>query len=131
MHYHHKFLTMAYIVINWLFLEHYFFTILGIPLFATIILLLLCTYMNGFLQQTGKIMFYDNKKCLWNMYAPPNDLWPRNPKFNKGHLLVMTNHHTKFEDPWAMSSLVIGRTRFVYRRTYRLTYRPTCAKAWA
>ena len=63
-----------------------------------------------------------NKKCLWNMYAPNNlDLWPRNPKVNRGHLLVMTNHHTKLEDPWAMSSLVIDRTRFVYG----LTYRPT------
>ena len=25
------------------------------------------------------------------------DLWPRNPKFNRGHLL-MTNHHTKLEE---------------------------------
>ena len=49
------------------------------------------------------------------------DLWPRNPKFNRGHLLVMTNHHTKLEDPWAMSSLVIDRTRFVYGPTKRPT----------
>ena len=28
----------------------------------------------------------------------------------------MTNHHTKLEDPWAMSFLVIDQTRFVYRR---------------
>ena len=30
-----------------------------------------------------------------------------------GHLLVMTNHHTKLEDHWTTSSLVIDRTRFV------------------
>ena len=28
------------------------------------------------------------------------NLWPRNPKFNRGCLLVMTNHYTKLEDPW-------------------------------
>ena len=44
-------------------------------------------------------------------------LWPRNPKFNRGHLLVMNNHHTKLEDPWPMSSLVIDWTRFVYGPT--------------
>ena len=44
-----------------------------------------------------------------------------------GHLLVMTNHHTKLEEPWAMSSLVSDRTRFVYGWTDRPTYlqRPT------
>ena len=36
------------------------------------------------------------------------------PNSVRGHLLVMTNHHTKLEDPWAMSSLVIDQTRFVY-----------------
>ena len=41
------------------------------------------------------------------------DLWPRNPKFSRGHLLVITNYHYKLEDPWAVSSLVINRTRFV------------------
>ena len=63
------------------------------------------------------------KTCM----PPPNDfdLWPRNPKSNRGHQLVMTNHHTKLEDPWAMSSLVIDRTRFVYIPTDRLTYRWT------
>ena len=45
------------------------------------------------------------------------DFRPRNPKFSRCHLLVMTNHHTKLEDPWAMSFLVIDQTRFVYRRT--------------
>ena len=29
----------------------------------------------------------------------------------------MTNHHTKLEDPWAMSYLVIDQTRFVYGPT--------------
>ena len=29
----------------------------------------------------------------------------------------MTNHHTKLEDPWAMSFLVIDWTRFVYGPT--------------
>ena len=57
------------------------------------------------------------------MYAQPPklkchhdlDLWPRNPKFNRGHLLVMINHHTKLEDSWAMCSQVIVWTSFVYR----------------
>ena len=55
------------------------------------------------------------------------ELWPRKPKFNKCHLLVMTNHYTKLEDdPWAMSSLVIDRTRFVYGWTDQ----QTCAKQY-
>ena len=29
----------------------------------------------------------------------------------------MTNHNTKLEDPWTMSSLLIDRTRFVYGPT--------------
>ena len=66
----------------------------------------------------------------------PNDLWPRNPKFNRGQLLVMTNHHTKLEDPWAMNSLFIDRTRFVYectdwlynQLTYAKQYTPTSPK---
>ena len=33
----------------------------------------------------------------------------------------MTNHQTKLQDPWAMSSLVIERTRFVYGPTDRPT----------
>ena len=57
------------------------------------------------------------------------DLCPRNSKFNRGHLLVMTNdHHIKLENPWAMSSLVIDKTRFVYGPTARRTdrqYTPT------
>ena len=36
----------------------------------------------------------------------------------------MTNDHKKFEDPWTMSSLVIDRTRLVYRPTNQ----PTSAK---
>ena len=55
------------------------------------------------------------------------DLWPRNPKFNRGHLLDMTNHHTKLEDPCAKSFLVIDRTRFVFRPTDGPTNGPTCA----
>ena len=47
------------------------------------------------------------------------DLWPRNSKFNRVHLLVMTNHHIKLEDPWAIKSLVIDRTRYVYGLTDR------------
>ena len=47
------------------------------------------------------------------------DLWPRNPKVNRGHLLIMTNHLTKLEYPWDMSSLVIDRTSFVYGTTNR------------
>ena len=58
------------------------------------------------------------------------DLSPRNPRFNRGHLLVMTNHHTKVENPWAMSSLVIDRTRFAYGPMYPWTDRPTSAKQY-
>ena len=71
---------------------------------------------------------------------PPNDCqfniqhWPDkmcilngiNPKFNRGQLLVMTNHHTKLEEPLAISSLVIDRTRFVYGPTYQ----PACAQQY-
>ena len=77
--------------------------------------------------------FTNNKKCLWNMYAPPKlgchcvlDLRPTNPKLNRGHLLVLTNHQTMLEDPWTIRSLVIDRTRLVYGRTDR----PTCAKQY-
>ena len=60
------------------------------------------------------------------------DLWPRNPKFNRSHLLVMTKHHTKLEDPWVIRSLVIDRTRFVYgptdRPTFAKQYTPTSSK---
>ena len=42
------------------------------------------------------------------------DLQPRNIKINKGHLLVMINHHTKLKDPRAMNSLVIDLTRFPF-----------------
>ena len=38
----------------------------------------------------------------------------------------MTNHHTKLEDPWSMSSLVIDQKRVVYGQTDR----PTCAKQY-
>jgi hypothetical protein len=37
------------------------------------------------------------------------DLWPLGPKINRGHLLVMTNHHTEFEVPRPKRSLVITR----------------------
>ena len=33
----------------------------------------------------------------------------------------MTNNQTKLEDPWAVSSLVIDQTRFVYGPTDRPT----------
>ena len=105
----------------------------------------------------------ENKKCLWNMFAPlmtaysiyntgligvmylswptsrPSlkilgqcvlkllirqgfeqkchydlDLWPKNPKFNMVHLLVMTNHHNKKKDPRSMcSQIIIPYTRKV------------------
>ena len=48
-----------------------------------------------------------------------------------GHLLVMTNHHTKLEDPWAIG---INRTWFFYGPTDGptdlLMDRPTCAKQY-
>ena len=66
-----------------------------------------------------------NLKCHCDL-----DLCPRNPKFNRGHLLVMNKHHTKLEDPWVMSSLVIARTRFVYGPTDVPTDRTTSAKQY-
>ena len=55
------------------------------------------------------------KTCMFP-YQCHCDLYlrPRNTKFNRGHLLVMTNHCTKLEDPWAMSSLVNDQRRFAY-----------------
>ena len=56
------------------------------------------------------------------------DICPRNPKFNRGHLLVVTKDYTK------KSSIVIDWTRLVYGptdgRAYRPTDRPTCAKQY-
>ena len=34
------------------------------------------------------------------------DLWHWHPKFNRGRLLVMTNHHTKLEDPRSMCLII-------------------------
>ena len=41
-----------------------------------------------------KHVCYPTLKCHFYL-----DLKPRNPKFNRGHLLAMTNHRTKLEDP--------------------------------
>jgi hypothetical protein len=43
------------------------------------------------------------------------DLWPLDPKINRDHLLVMSNHHTKFEVPRPKRSLVIDRNLFFTR----------------
>ena len=46
----------------------------------------------------------------------------------------MKNNHTKLNDPWAISSLVIDQTRYVYGptngRTNGQPYQPTCAKQY-
>ncbi len=42
------------------------------------------------------------------------DLWPTDPKINRGLLLVMANLHTKNEDCNTKSCLVIARKRFLY-----------------
>jgi hypothetical protein len=39
------------------------------------------------------------------------------PKINRGHLLVMTNHHTMFEVPRPKRSLVIDRKPFLPTRS--------------
>ena len=49
------------------------------------------------------IQHWTKKMCILNGI---------NPKINRGHLLVMSNLHTKFEDPWSMCSQVIDQTRF-------------------
>ena len=46
----------------------------------------------------------------------------------RGHLLVMTNHHTKLGDLQALSSFVIDRTRFVYGPTFAKQYTPSSSK---
>jgi hypothetical protein len=43
------------------------------------------------------------------------DLWPKGPKNNKGHLLVMNNPHTKFEVPKPKLLLVIDQKPFGLR----------------
>ena len=48
-----------------------------------------------------------DSQCYCNL-----DLWPRNIKVNSGHLLVLTNLHTKLEDPTSMCSQVFDRTRY-------------------
>jgi hypothetical protein len=40
------------------------------------------------------------------------DLWPKGPKNNRGHLLVMNNPHTKLEVPKPKHSLVIDQKPF-------------------
>ena len=43
----------------------------------------------------------------------------------------MTNHHTKLEDPWAMSSLIIDQKSLsTDRPSNRPTDGPTCAKQY-
>ena len=51
--------------------------------------------------------------CPLSLNVSDLDLWPRNSNFIRGHLLIMTNRHTKLEDPWTMSSIVIDRTSSV------------------
>ena len=55
------------------------------------------------------------------------DLWPRNAKFNRGHLLVRINHHTKWEVLWDMSYLSYWSDKLCLR-TDGPTYGPTCTK---
>ena len=40
----------------------------------------------------------NNKKCLTTHMPPDLDLWPTDPKINRGHLLVIINQHIKYED---------------------------------
>ena len=40
----------------------------------------------------------DNKKCRTTHMPPDLDLSPSDSKINRGHLLVMTNQHVKYED---------------------------------
>ena len=62
------------------------------------------------------------------------DLWPRNPKFNRGYLLVTTNHHTKLESPWAHNEFSSYWSDKVCLRTdtptIRRTDQSTCAKQY-
>ena len=70
------------------------------------------------------------------MYAPPPSLYVtvtltfdlETP--NSIGIIYMTDHHTKLEDPWAISSLVIDWTRFVYGTTDRRAkqYTPSSSK---
>ena len=41
---------------------------------------------------------HNNKKYCTTHMPPDLDLWRSDPKINRGHLLVMTNQHVKYED---------------------------------
>ena len=61
------------------------------------------------------------------------DLWPRNPKFNRGHLLVMANQHTKLEDTGAISFLLLMGQALstdwpTNQPTFAKLYTPTSSK---
>ena len=50
------------------------------------------------------IRIFSINKCISKQemsndtYPPDHDLGPSDPKINRGHLLVMTNLHVKYED---------------------------------
>ena len=97
----------------------------SLPLCIYLSVILMCYSIKKTKEMFVKHVCPPKLKCHYDL-----DLRPRNPQFNMGHLLVMTNHHTKLEDPWAISSLVIDRTRFIYGPTYRPTDGPTFAKQY-
>jgi hypothetical protein len=56
------------------------------------------------------------------------DLWPSDLKINRGHLLIMTNLHVKYEDCGSKESQGIGRKSFLKSRRCDLDLWPSDLK---
>jgi hypothetical protein len=60
------------------------------------------------------------------------DLWPSDPKINKGHLLVMTDQYVKYKNFVKTVYKIISGNYVVHRRTDRRTlakqYTPSYSK---
>jgi hypothetical protein len=63
--------------------------------------------------------FQDNqRKSFWHLR--PLWPWPSDPKMNRGHLLVMTNHYEKYEDFVMHILKKISRSHFDIKGHYDL-----------
>ena len=54
--------------------------------------------LNNNKMPSVKERLFINLNVSNDTYAPDLDLWPSDPKINRGHLLVMINLHAKYED---------------------------------
>ena len=53
--------------------------------------------VKGFLSYLSDMLFLSQGLC-------DLDLWPSGLKINRGHLILMTNLHAKYEDSWSKDS---------------------------